>query len=243
MSGAVMQRAARETILAWLGEVMDPEVPAVSVVDLGIVRDVRWQEDAAHGAGSPSLGACRAWDVESENWPQRGQFLPDLQAHSPAMGQEDGEKWTAAADLQPTLPKSDRLLVVTVTPTYSGCPATEVIAQSIREALAAHGVEQVQVQTQLSPAWTTDWMTAKGRDALRAYGIAPPVLRAPDADGAQLIDVSALLPNRVAVPCPLCASRQTRLLSQFGSTACKALYQCNDCLRSEERRVGKECRL
>ena len=175
MSGALMQRAARETVLAWLGEVMDPEVPAVSVVDLGIVRDVRWHDDAAHGAGSPSL-------------------------------------------------------LVTVTPTYSGCPATEVIAQSIREALAEHGVEQVLVQTQLSPAWTTDWMTAKGRDALRAYGIAPPLLRAPDADGAQLIDTSALRPHRVAVPCPLCASRQTRLLSQFGSTACKALYQCNDCL-------------
>lgn len=170
-----VQHAARETVLAWLGEVMDPEVPAVSVVDLGIVRDVLWQDDAAQGSRSPSL-------------------------------------------------------VVTVTPTYSGCPATEVIAQSIRDALQAHGVEQVQVRTQLSPAWTTDWMTPKGRDALRAYGIAPPVLRAPGADGAQVIDISALLPSRVAVPCPLCDSRKTRLLSQFGSTACKALYQCNDCL-------------
>ncbi len=172
MSAAV-QHAARETVLAWLGDVMDPEVPAVSVVDLGIVRDVRWQGDAA--AGSPCL-------------------------------------------------------VVTVTPTYSGCPATEVIAQSIRDALQARGVEQVQVRTQLSPAWTTDWISPKGRDALRAYGIAPPVLRAPGADGVQVVDISALRLKQVVVPCPLCASRRTRLLSQFGSTACKALYQCNDCL-------------
>jgi ring-1,2-phenylacetyl-CoA epoxidase subunit PaaD len=170
-----VQHAARETVLAWLGEVMDPEVPAVSVVDLGIVRDVQWKDDAHPGASSPGL-------------------------------------------------------VVTVTPTYSGCPATEVIAQSIREALLAHGVEQVDVRTQLSPAWTTDWMTPKGRDALRAYGIAPPVLRAPVADGTQVIDIGALLPGRAVVPCPQCSSRKTRLLSQFGSTACKALYQCNDCL-------------
>lgn len=175
MSFVPVQHAARETVLAWLGEVMDPEVPAVSVVDLGIVRDVQWKEDADPGASSPSL-------------------------------------------------------VVTVTPTYSGCPATEVIAQSIREALQAHDIDQVEVRTQLSPAWTTDWMTPKGRDALRAYGIAPPVLRAPGADGTQVIDIGALLPGRAVVPCPQCSSRKTRLLSQFGSTACKALYQCNHCL-------------
>jgi len=172
---ATVPHAARETVLGWLCEVMDPEVPAVSVVDLGIVRDVRWQDDATEGARSPGL-------------------------------------------------------VVTVTPTYSGCPATEVITQSIREALQARGVEKVQVRTQLSPAWTTDWMTPKGRDALRAYGIAPPVQRAPGADGAQIVDISALLSGHAAVPCPLCGSRRTRLLSQFGSTACKALYQCKDCL-------------
>jgi ring-1,2-phenylacetyl-CoA epoxidase subunit PaaD len=173
VSAALMPRTAphamREMILEWLGEVMDPEVPVVSVVDLGIVRDVQWQ-------------------AESEAW------------------------------------------AVTVTPTYSGCPATEVIAASIREALQAHGVGEVQVRTQLSPAWTTDWMTPKGRDALRDYGIAPPVLRASDAGNSQVIDITALMPHRAAVPCPRCASRKTRLLSQFGSTACKALYQCSDCL-------------
>lgn len=161
-------QATREIILAWLGEVMDPEVPVVSVVDLGIVRDVQWR-------------------AESADW------------------------------------------AVVVTPTYSGCPATEVIAASIRDALRDRGLGEVEVRTQLSPAWTTDWMTPKGRDALRDYGIAPPVHRA-SSPGGQVIDITALMPHRAAVPCPRCASRKTRLLSQFGSTACKALYQCGDCL-------------
>ena len=163
-------RASREAVLAWLGEVMDPEVPVVSIVDLGILRDVQWQ----HADNST--------------------------------------------------------LIVTVTPTYSGCPATEVIAQSIREALAVHGIADVQVRTQLAPAWTTDWLTLKGRDALRAYGIAPPAARAPSADGSLAIDISALTASKAVVPCPQCNSRKTRLLSQYGSTACKALYQCNSCL-------------
>ncbi|WP_213955227.1 MULTISPECIES: 1,2-phenylacetyl-CoA epoxidase subunit PaaD [unclassified Variovorax] len=164
---APQEQVSRDSVLAWLGEVMDPEVPVVSVVDLGLIRDVEWKDGS---------------------------------------------------------------LVVTVTPTYSGCPATEVIAQSIRDAVQARGVERVQVRTQLAPAWTTDWMSAKGRDALHAYGIAPPVAHAAAADGTQAIDISALLARRVVVPCPQCNSRKTRLLSQFGSTACKALYQCNDCL-------------
>lgn len=168
-------RATREMALEWLGEVMDPEVPVVSVVDLGIVRDVQWQADAVNSA-------------------------------------HDGH-WT-----------------VTVTPTYSGCPATEVIAASIRDALRARGMGEVKVHTQLSPAWTTDWMTPKGREALRDYGIAPPVHRAPGAGNSQVIDITALMPHRTTVPCPRCSSRKTRLLSQFGSTACKALYQCSDCL-------------
>lgn len=163
-------RASRDTLLSWLGEVMDPEVPVVSIVDLGILRDVQW-------ADSP-----------------------------------------------------DTAVIVTVTPTYSGCPATEVIAQSILEALQARGIASVEVRTQLSPAWTTDWMTLRGRDALRAYGIAPPAARAPSADGSLAIDISALLSSKVVVPCPQCDSRKTRLLSQYGSTACKALYQCNSCL-------------
>ena len=94
----------------------------------------------------------------------------------------------------------------------------------------SHGIAKVDVRTQLSPAWTTDWMTPQGRDALRAYGIAPPAARAPGADGSLTIDISALTSSKVVVPCPQCNSRNTRLLSQYGSTACKALYQCNSCL-------------
>ena len=166
----VANPVSQDMLLQWLGEVMDPEVPVVSIVDLGILRDVQWQ-----GAASSTL-------------------------------------------------------VVTVTPTYSGCPATEVIAQSIRDALASHGVADVEVRTQLAPAWTTDWMTLKGRDALRAYGIAPPAARAPSADDSMAIDISALTASKAVVPCPQCSARNTRLLSQYGSTACKALYQCNSCL-------------
>lgn len=167
-------RVATAQILRWLDAVMDPEVPVVSVVGLGIVREVLWHDG------------------------------PDL---------------------------APRLRIV-VTPTYSGCPATEVIAAAIRDKLAAHGISPVDVQTRLSPPWTTDWMSTEARDALRAYGIAPPVERAPGAGGSQPIDIGALLapPSRVPVPCPQCGSDKTRLLSQFGSTACKALYQCNSCL-------------
>lgn len=167
--------ATSEQIMAWLDQVMDPEVPVVSVVGLGIVREVVWVPASAEG--------------------------------------------------------ETRLRVV-VTPTYSGCPATEVIADAIRDALAAHGLRAVDVTTRLSPAWTTDWMSAAARASLRAYGIAPPVERAPGADGSQAIDIGALLDpaRRSPVPCPLCGSESTRLLSQFGSTACKALYQCASCL-------------
>ena len=105
-----------------------------------------------------------------------------------------------------------------------------MIAKSIRDALAARGVGKVEVRTQLSPAWTTDWMTPQGRDALRAYGIAPPAARAASSDGSLVIDIAALTGSKVVVPCPQCDSRNTRLLSQYGSTACKALYQCNSCL-------------
>jgi len=143
---------AVEQVWSWLAEIPDPEVPAVSIVDLGIVRDVQFSGDQC---------------------------------------------------------------VVTVTPTYSGCPATEVIAQNIRQTLADHGIEQVQLQTRLSPPWTTDWMNAAAKEKLRGYGIAPP---------NTLISISP----RIA--CPLCGSTRTGLLSQFGSTPCKALYRCQDCL-------------
>ena len=136
-------------IRAVLDTVMDPEVPVVSVVDLGIVRDIR----------------------------------------------------------------ADR---VRITPTYSGCPATEVIERSIREALDAAGFRDVQVETVLSPPWTTDWISAKGRDALRRYGIAPPDLAK-------------------AATCPQCGSTNTEEISRFGSTPCKAQWRCKSCLEPFDR--------
>ena len=155
-----------------LDAVPDPEIPVVSVVELGILRGVEW--DAA--------------DQET--------------------------------------------LVVTVTPTYSGCPATELIMTSIRDALAAAGVARVRIDTRLSPAWTTDWMAPEAKRKLRDFGIAPPDgVRALSAKIA--IDVAGISPLRraaAAVVCPRCGSKQTHLVSQFGSTACKAHYRCLACL-------------
>ena len=151
---------------AWeaLGRVPDPEVPVVSVVELGIVRDVRLD---------------------------------------------------------------DGTVVVTVTPTYSGCPATETIARDIGAALADAGIGAARMETRLSPAWTTDWVTPEARRKLRIFGIAPPHVR------ERRIDVSGISPLRrrdSVVSCPHCGSARTRLLSQFGSTACKAQYRCDGCL-------------
>jgi ring-1,2-phenylacetyl-CoA epoxidase subunit PaaD len=156
-------------IWAWLDSVSDPEIPILSVVDLGIVRDVRWTEE------NP--------DFTTET--QRTQ-------------------------------RSNSMLVVTVTPTYSGCPATVVIKNDIRRALQEHGIGKVRIDTQLSPAWTTDWMTERGRRRLFEYGIAPPEPRVGS-------------PSAV-IPCPRCGSTDTRLVSRFGSTPCKAFYICNSCL-------------
>lgn len=119
-------------------------------------------------------------------------------------------------------------LVVRVTPTYSGCPATELIMSAIRESLAAIGVAQLKLETRLSPAWTTDWIAPEARQKLRDYGIAPP-----DSPRPATVDVAGISPLRraiVTVPCPRCGSLATKLVSQFGSTACKAQYRCEDCL-------------
>lgn len=152
------------TARAWevLAGVADPEIPALSVVDLGIVRDVR----AADGA------------VE-----------------------------------------------VTVTPTYSGCPATQVIEASIRRALADAGFDAT-VRTTLAPAWTTDWMTPAGREKLTRSGIAPP---GPRADGTP-VAMRFFRTAPAAVACPHCGAADNERLAEFGSTACKALYRCRACL-------------
>ncbi|MEL6806806.1 MAG: 1,2-phenylacetyl-CoA epoxidase subunit PaaD [Pseudomonadota bacterium] len=133
----------------WLADVPDPEIPAISLVDLGIIRDVAW----------------------------RGNTLE-----------------------------------VTVTPTYSGCPATSVINFEIESALRRNGIENLSLKRQIAPPWTTDWMSEDGRKKLEAYGIAPPQ----PAGGPQ--------------HCPHCRSTAVERISQFGSTPCKAQWRCTDCL-------------
>ena len=141
-----------------LETVCDPEVPVLSILDLGIVRDVK--------------------------------FLP---GSSSANGG----------------------IEIIITPTYTGCPAMDMIAANIRLALLENGFTKIKITSVLSPAWTTDWMTEEGKRKLKKYGIAPP-------NKKFTIPVNG-------VQCPLCNSINTKLLSEFGSTACKALYQCNDC--------------
>ena len=142
-------------VRAVLEGVADPEVPVLSVIDLGIVRGVR---------------------------------------------------------------REGATLVVTITPTYVGCPATAVIGFDVARALDAAGLGPVRVEQALAPAWTTDWMSPAGREKLRAYGIAPPGAKACGAD-----------PDEPPA-CPRCASTDTARISAFGSTACKALWRCNACL-------------
>jgi ring-1,2-phenylacetyl-CoA epoxidase subunit PaaD len=137
----------------WLGEIPDPEIPVLSILDLGIVRKI---EERA-----------------------------------------DGE------------------VAVTITPTYSGCPAMDVIREQIQSVLHSHGVEKVKIETTLTPAWTTDWIPDSARQKLREYGIAPP---------GGLIQIDA------PVNCPRCGSADTQLVSRFASTACKAHYKCRSCL-------------
>ncbi len=148
-----------EAIWQILETVCDPEVPVLSILDLGIVRDVVFK-------ASPTGG-------------------------------DNGE------------------IEIIITPTYSGCPAMDMINMNIRMAMLEHGFTNIKITTILSPAWTSDWMTEAGKKKLVEYGIAAP---------NKTFDIPA-----DGVPCPLCQSSNTKLISEFGSTACKALYQCSDC--------------
>lgn len=149
-----------QTIWELLGDVYDPEVPVLSIVDLGIVRNVE-------------LNAANE-------------------------------------------------VVVTITPTYTGCPAMDVISMKIRLRLLEHGYKNIKLKTVLSPAWTTDWMSEQGKQKLKAYGIAPP-------NPGQQVCQPDLFQEDESVQCPRCNSYHTVMISRFGSTACKALYKCNDC--------------
>jgi len=146
-------------ILSILEEVTDPEVPVLSVIDLGIIREVKIEGDTVE---------------------------------------------------------------VIITPTYSGCPAMDVISMNIKMELLSHGFKNVKISQSLSPAWTTDWMSEKGKQKLKEYGIAPPNPR------QQVCNDKLFAPDE-AVPCPHCNSWHTHRVSEFGSTACKALYVCDDC--------------
>lgn len=151
-------RLTEDQLWQLLDEVKDPEVPVVSVVELGIVRQLSWQ---------------------------------------------DNQLW------------------VDVTPTYSGCPATELIEQQIAAALMQAGIREPLVRRVLTPAWTTDWISESGRNKLREYGIAPP-----QGSASKM----SLLGMDEVITCPHCGSLHTERVSEFGSTACKALYRCTDCL-------------
>lgn len=144
-----MAQPTTHQVWKWLDKVPDPEIPVISVVDLGIVRDVIWDGDT---------------------------------------------------------------LEVVVTPTYSGCPATAMITIDIETTLRDRGIGNIRITNRISPAWTSDWLSAKGRRALEEYGVAPP-----QAAGG---------PER----CPHCKSKNIRKISQFGSTPCKAQWRCADCL-------------
>ena len=148
-----MAQPTVKQVWKWLEAIPDPEIPVISLVDLGIIREVAWEEDT---------------------------------------------------------------LVVSVTPTYSGCPATTMINRDIEAKLHDSGIRKIELRRQLSPAWTTDWLTKKGADALEKYGIAPPQ----QAGG----------PKR----CPHCGGTSVEKLSQFGSTPCKAQWRCRDCLEPFE---------
>ena len=151
-------------IWSLLETVTDPEVPVLSVLDLGIIRDVK---------------------VEST---KENNFKP----------------------------------IITITPTYSGCPAMDVISMGIRMVLLQAGFKEMEIKQVLSPAWTTEWMSAEGKDKLKAYGIAPPQYK-------QAVCTPDAFQQEEAIQCPQCNSWHTTLISQFGSTACKALYKCEDC--------------
>lgn len=139
--------------------VMDPEIPVISVVDLGIVRNVEFD---------------------------------------------------------------DQKIIITITPTYTGCPAMDMIRAQIKMELLAAGFPEVEVKQVLSPAWTTDWMTERGKHRLVEYGIAAPLPR-------QSVCTPARFAEEEAIQCPHCKSYQTKRISEFGSTACKSLYRCESC--------------
>lgn len=150
----------KEHIFSLLSEIPDPEIPVITIIELGVIRDV--------------------------------------------------------------IIVNDTTIELKITPTYSGCPAMQQIEFDVRKKLTENGFTTINIQTIFSPPWTTDWITPQAKEKLRLYGIAPPETTTEDK--------SWLTGKTKQISCPRCKSKNTKLISQFGSTACKALYQCNDCL-------------
>jgi len=136
-----------------------------------------------------------------------------------AAPKQDQLKWASPSWISAPRCTASRTVEVGLSPTYSGCPATEVIRERVRDALVAAGLEARVVEV-LAPPWTSDWLTARGRERLAQYGIAPP---------AESVTSPRALTRRAALVCPRCASERTERLSEFASTPCKALYRCADC--------------
>jgi ring-1,2-phenylacetyl-CoA epoxidase subunit PaaD len=161
----IQPKVIEKDIWDLMKQINDPEIPVISIVDLGIVRNV--------------------------------------------------EANTSTNNSKPQI-------TITITPTYSGCPAMDVIGMNIRMKLLEHGFKNAQVKTVLSPAWTTDWISTEGKAKLKAFGIAPP-------NPSHAVCDPAIFQEQEVVQCPNCNSYHTRMVSRFGSTACKALYKCDDC--------------
>ena len=157
--------ASVEQVWAWLGQVPDPEIPVLSLVDLGVIREVSFE---------------------------------------------------------------DETLRIAISPTYTGCPATGIIAMDVEAALRAHGMDKIAIERRLSPPWSTDWISEQGRRKLRDYGIAPPEIR-------EAARARKLLGEGPEVACPRCGSADTEEVSRFGSTPCKAAWRCRACLEPFDR--------
>lgn len=153
----VITKYDRTELISFLSQIPDPEIPVINIYEMGIIRDVTFEDDV-----------CK----------------------------------------------------VTITPTYTGCPAMKLIEDQIKETLNGQGITKVEVAMVYKPAWTTDWMTAETKEKLRKYGISPPV-------NSSCNKIVTSLQH--AIHCPICNSQNTTLISKFGSTACKSLYRCNSC--------------
>jgi ring-1,2-phenylacetyl-CoA epoxidase subunit PaaD len=151
---------SKDHILSLLSEIPDPEIPVISIIELGVIRDITIIDNTS--------------------------------------------------------------ISLKITPTYSGCPAMKQIEDDVRNKLTENGFTNITIITIYSPPWTTDWITAEAKEKLRKYGIAPPENTTEDK--------SWLTGKIKSIACPRCKSQNTKLISQFGSTACKALYQCSECL-------------